>query len=352
MKKVYSKRKLYLDRHSKRVLIQITKINHLKCRSVELKQKRRNAIKNKSEVCIFAPEIFALKYRRNEKVNGETRNIMLNFISQINEHLLNGKKVNISFKNTKEISPDGMLLFISEIERLIIANPTKVVMDYPKDDVVEQLFQHLGLFKKVGLVHRKQITDASVAPWNYAYGDTVDTTQFIKLFEKYSGRLSDEVSGGLFESMSEAVTNSIQHSCGHNQPCSCKKNWWMFARHDDNALEVAIYDAGIGIPKSLRIKPSLKEWFMKPVNFSTAKSDTSLIKIAVQSHRSSTRLPHRGKGLRDMLTFVKGGNIGGFSILSGHGSLIYSATQKRQHTTDYKTYLKGTLLQWKIPLDG
>lgn len=352
MKKIYSKRKLYLDRFSIKALNRIAKINRLRVKSKTLKLKCLTVAKGKLEVCMFAPEIFTLTYSKDDKNKGETRDLLLKFVNKLNEYLIDGKKVNISFKNTKKLTPAGTLLFISEIERLIITYPSKIFIDYPKDDVVEQLFQHLGLFKKVGLVHRKQITDASVAPWNYAYGDTVDTTQFIKLFEKYSGRLSADVSDGLFESMSEAVTNSIQHSCGHQQPCLCKKNWWMFARQDDNALEVAIYDSGIGIPKSLRIKPSLKEWFMKAVNFATAKSDTSLIKIAVQSHRSSTRLPHRGKGLRDMLTFVKCGNVGGFSILSGHGSLIYSATQKRQHSTDYKTYLKGTLLQWKIPLDG
>ena len=260
-------------------------------------EKKLRLAKRQTQIKIFAPEFFQLSYKKNDNYPAETRNKLINFISKIITSLENGKKVHISFKNTNSLAPTGTLVFVAEFERIIEKYPNQVTIDYPKDDVVEQLFQHIGLLEKMGLPHRKEITAENVRPWNYAKGKNVDTTQFKSLFAKYSAVMSEDVSSGLFDSMSEAVTNSFQHSCGHQNVCNCEKNWWMFARQENNTLEVVLYDAGIGIPSSLRNKPELKEWLMTPYRSVRKNLDTTMIDIAVHSHRTTTKLLHRGKGL-------------------------------------------------------
>lgn len=352
MKKINSKYKSSLVRKSRRVKLIKRKDKRKFLALKRNTMKKLRIAKKLSQVKIFAPESFQLSYKIDDSHRAETRHKLINFINKIYAALEKGKKAHISFKNTNSLAPSGTLVFVAEFEKLLRKYPNKVTIDYPKDDVVEQLFQHIGLLEKMGLPHRKEITAENVRPWNYAKGNNVDTTQFKSLFARYSSEMSEDVSSGLFDSMSEAVTNSFQHSCGHQNTCSCEKNWWMFARQESNTLEVVMYDAGIGIPTSLRNKPELKEWLMTPYRKVKKNLDTMMIDIAIQSLRTSTKLPHRGKGLKDMLQFVKEGNVGGFLIFSGLGAFSYSAKNQIESGKDFKVPVKGTLIQWHIPLNN
>ncbi|WP_198159319.1 ATP-binding protein, partial [Methylomonas lenta] len=153
---------------------------------------------------------------------------------------------------------------------------------------------------------------------------------------------------GLFASMSEAVTNIIHHAYNDGQT----KEWRMFAQHKDEKLTVAICDQGIGIPGSLRQKPEIKEYLKSPIHFAKRRRDTALIEVAVQSTRSKTRLPHRGKGLKEMLELVKSGTVGGLRIFSKKGAFDYSASMKLETRKDYKTDINGTIIIWEISLES
>jgi hypothetical protein len=125
----------------------------------------------------------------------------------------------------------------------------------------------------------------------------------------------------------------------------------MFAQYKDEKLTIAICDLGIGIPESLRKKPELKEWLSSPVNYAKRRRDTALIEIAVQSTRSRTQMPHRGKGLKEMLELVKNGTVGGFRIFSKKGGFDYRSFEDKETAKDYKTAINGTIIQWQISLE-
>lgn len=137
--------------------------------------------------------------------------------------------------------------------------------------------------------------------------------------------------------MSEAVTNTVQHAYNLNDT----KEWRMFAQKKDGNLDVALCDLRIGIPKSLRQKPELKEWLTSPVQTSKRNRDESLLEVAIQSSRSKTKLPHRGKWLKEMLEHVK----------SGKGVFNYNAPEKTETTRHFETPIHGTLIEWQIPLE-
>ncbi|NOT83438.1 MAG: hypothetical protein HOP02_01380 [Methylococcaceae bacterium] len=105
-------------------------------------------------------------------------------------------------------------------------------------------------------------------------------------------------------------------------------------------------------PSSLREKPELKERLSSLMYRAKQKLDTSLIEIAVESTRSKTKLPHRGKGLRDMLDLVKSGTVGGFRIFSAKGGFNYSASLNAESGRDYKTAINGTIIQWQLSLES
>ena len=238
MKKLTIEYKKYLLTKSKHLVNRQLKITNLISKRKRALKKKNKAIQKTQTKSISAPENFVLGYTNEDRAAHYpvTRLNLLNFIRKIKHSLENENKVHISFKNTKWLAPSGTLIFVAELERILTKYPGKVTCDYPNDEVVEQLFQHIGLLGRLGLTSRKAITAENVRHWNYVYGTNVDTTEFKSLFTKYSSEISEEVRSGLFDSMSEAVTNSIQHAypCDHkNNNCTCVKSWWMFAKQTE-----------------------------------------------------------------------------------------------------------------------
>lgn len=341
MKKPTEKQKRYSHLYQLKIATQEQKkAKHKKHRKLILKRSVRLCVQNRT-IKISAPEEFGL-------TNEESRETLLDFLTKMSSHLSSGHKVHISFSDTHTLLPCGMLWATAKIESLLNLYPNKITCTYPTNNIVEQLFQHIGLLEKLGNhKSRTEINADSVKYWHYISGkSTDDVGQFKALFQAIS--LKEETKSGLFDSMSEAVTNTIHHAYRKGK----NKEWWMFAQHTNNTLTVAICDLGIGIPNSLREKPELKEWLSSPVNAVRKRKDTALIEIAVESSRTKTKLPHRGKGLKDMLDFVKNGTVGGFRIYSKNGSYDYNATMNREIGKDYKSAINGTIIQWQLSLES
>ena len=290
---------------------------------------------------VIAPKNFNL-------VGNESREELLLFIEKIKKYLFYGYKIDISFAETETLIPCGTLWATAQIERLIALYPNQLTCDYPEDDIVEQLFQHIGLLQKLGLTEERLLIDSdNVRYWHYVEGtSTDDVSHFSQLFKSIT--LSEELSSGLFDSMSEAVTNTVQHAYDRSE----QKEWRMFAQKKDGRLEVAICDLGIGIPRSLRQKPELKDWLTSPIQTSKRNKDTTLLELAIQSSRSKTKLPHRGKGLKEMLELVKNGKVGGFRVFSGRAFFDYNVNKETEMVKHFKNSINGTLIQWQIPLEN
>lgn len=344
MKKLTKKQRWYLLRR-------YHKLNKL----YKKKGNKNISTKNKDKtkpLRINAPAHFSL-------VSNENRASLLYFLNKIEEKVKNKQKVIILFNNTVLLEPDGTLLFVAKIEQLLTLNPGYISCKYPNNEVVEQLFQHIGLFSKLGLSPRSKITAENVKHWHYTNGNSTDTTEFKKLFKTYACKLDEEVSESLYDSMAEAVTNCIMHAYDENVISKNnllnkiqKKEWWMFAQYKDNKLTVVILDLGIGIPSSLQQKPEIKEFILSSISALRKRKDTELIEIAVQSSRSRTKLKHRGLGLPEMLECVKAGNVGRFLVLSGKGIFYYDAKVNFESSLkkDYEERIPGTLIQWEIEI--
>jgi hypothetical protein len=300
--------------------------------------KYKKESQKKKRVLIDAPEVFCL-------VNQSDRENLLTFLKQIKTNVSDGRKVYLSFRETKTLVVCGTLFAVASIESIVKLYPKMISCSYPRDDIVEQLFQHIGFLKLLGKPdNRKTITAENVRYWHYIQGvSTDDVSKFKNLLE--SIKLNEEIQSGLFESMSEAVTNTIQHAYDNS-----KKTWWLFAQKKDRLFEIAICDLGIGIPASLNKKPELKEFIISSVHQIKKRRDTALIEVAVGTNRSSTKLAHRGKGLKDMLEFAKTNNIGGFRIFSAKGVFDYNSFNHQESRKDYHDEIRGTIVQWKIPL--
>lgn len=224
--------------------------------------------------------------------------------------------------------------------------PNRLTCDYPKDEVVEQLFQHIGLLAKFGHPARREISSERVANWHFYSGSRADPSTFLELTLSLIEEI-DHPNAPLFaDCLNEAICNTVGHAykcCSPDVPVVLQK-WWIFSQYVGDRFFVAIYDIGDGIPRTLRRKPEWTE-FLRARHY----SDGSILRSAVATNRTQTLQPERGKGLPEMLEFSRSLKAGGLSILSARGGFRYDASSSTMRHRKFNLPLRGTLLQWAIP---
>lgn len=289
-------------------------------------------------VPVPAPKVFNVHLRQH-------RPEMLQFLRKVRLALGAGSRVVIGFDQTTDIHPCAMLVFMANVDVWMHKYPGMLTARKPADDVVEQLFQHFGLLQNLGVLSDKVAQHDKVKYWHYYSGEKVTAEKYRELMASITGRVHQSaLFGGC---LNEAVTNAVAHAYEFDQegmPPSSMRKWWMFSQKRDGNLFVAIYDAGVSIPNSLMNKPEWRDYLRRWTG-----GDGRMIEVAVGSNRSRTKLPHRGKGLPEMLEFSKGLSSGGLAIMSRSGCFSYQASNGVERRWNYKHPLRGTLVLWTIP---
>lgn len=283
--------------------------------------------------------------------NADDRIKTLNFLAQLNQLAETSSRIKIDFSKIEKLYPCGTLLFMAHVDRIMAKHPGKITCNYPDDQIVEQLFTHIGLLERLGLSSRIAITSDQVIHWHYEQGNCADLRGLTTLLQDYEESLSLEIRSRLFANLSEAVANTINHAYpGEDES---QRHWWLFGQRKDGMLLIAVCDQGIGIPRSLAKKPLLRDYRARLRRIHRHKMDEFMIADAVGSPRTVTEMPHRGKGLPEMLDFVKRLGNGSLSIISGTGGFFYSAEEnvEQQKNGTWKDPVHGTLVFWKIPLN-
>lgn len=302
---------------------------------------KRNRITHQSQtVTVRLPSIVRM-------LAEDQRLALMNVIQRANGALKSGKFLRLDFKDITELHPCGTLVFMANFDRWIDLFPGKVTGTYPRHEVSEQLLQHFNVISKLGLPERLQITHDNVRFWHYKSGATVDSASYKDLAMTVRDNIAHPERELFADCLNEAVANSVGHAYDFEVPGLppySHRKWWVVSSLRDNHVFVAIYDMGVTIPSSLKRKP---EWvdFLKLRRY----KDARLISAAVSSSRTSTRLPHRGKGLPEMLEFSSNLASGFLSIASGKGAYRYDAQTGRETRTRLNCPIPGTLVLWQIP---
>lgn len=303
------------------------------------------------EARIQCPEIFALDDKCHDSVVACLRSLRLSFKDGL-------KTICLDFRRTRQMVAGGTLLLFSEIQRLKEMFPAVPVRCLPsKDETVNQVLQHLGIFNLLGYRSSIVPTRADVVSWRYASSSEIDGKKVGQLLENYES-LSMPLIGRLFRGAGEAMVNvrhAYESSRNDGLPSSDQKKWWMFCRESENSIAVAVCDLGIGIPRSLPIKypqemitAIVSKLFGK--NFKKLMDDARMIQAAMQIRRTSTDLHGRGKGLADFLRVFDLVPNAKLFIFSNRG-LVYYAGGKYKRTT-FEGSIKGTIVLWIVPLDN
>lgn len=329
-------------------------LRHKRRAKNRLSRRNRKNNKDASIITIKSPECLELL---NENYHNET----CIFISQIRQAGLAGKIIKVDFSKTKKVFSCGTLLFLAEIDRLKknLLGKFKISCNYPKDEVVEKVFQQVGILALFNKKPRKNITeqDANVYYWQYKTGTAVNLRIAATMLKGIKEKLPAQ-SKKIVRGVEEAMTNVIHHAYTYSRgdgldsyPHGREKRWWVFATIHDGWLFVAMCDLGIGIPRSLPTKWSDQLKDVLTATYTKKRREIALTQRAFVVGRTSTDKKHRGKGLKDILDAAK--NLGGKLWLTTNQVQLrydYSSGSDNSSQSYYRHSIRGTLIQWSIPI--
>ena len=274
------------------------------------------------------------------------------------------KLSSVNFEKLKSVSTSAALVLTAELSRWQDNLGKKLVPNTQTwEPNIYALFDSLGFFDLFETTPEKP-ESSSVPDLNfvrYIKGKASETNKARQLRESLSEVIGDKIDKWTFlrGGLDEAITN-VSH---HAYPKSLKvpsrdKNWYLTGSFssETSELKIAFYDQGVGIPNSL---PASEVWekilkFLSNVAVSDRRLHKTLLKAAVKLDRTSTDANDRGKGLQDLLTFIKQRGSGYLSIISLKGLYKYTMYNgvEREKSFSFKNELPGTLIIWSVTLNN
>jgi len=329
----------------------VANIRRARARSAYLRG-RKGILKPRREPTprIVAPVVFSIETE-------DARTPLLYFLAQLRMLFLapDLRAIVIDFSHTRRFVASGTLLFYAELTRLLkfAENRVRVRCTGAQTPRANQVLQQIGIFGLCGHGAHGIPTYDDVVHWRVAQGHLVDNTICAPAIEAYEGQLADPLLDGIFRGLGEAMTNAKHHAytgirddqLEFAQP---QDDWWMFSQARKGMLSVVFCDLGVGIPVTLPSKkPSI---FARLLALGRANSDGACIKEAIDDSMTSTNLPGRGHGLGNIINVVAKSPSGVVMVMSNRGCYIMNKGTKMAF--DFKESILGTLIFWRIPLDG
>ena len=340
------------DRESKRVQQKRFRRKLLTKRAKLLNARRNSAAFDGEEYTIKAPFAFNIQGKSNRR---ETLKFLSNFRSNAIER---GRAVVLDFADTEHIYPTGGLLLTAEIDRAkrILKDDFSVRIIAAKMPRINAVLKQIGIEQicDADLGEIEELDDDTVRHWRFATGERINH-QTTKAFEKFEGRLADNLRKGMWKSISEALANSAQHAYLEPRHIGRKrlnhKRWWMFSQERDGMLTVVVCDLGIGIPRSLPLKWEPRTLSKIYDSIIGQGRDSRSIKAAMEVGASSTGKSHRGRGLPQIWHELRSVNAEGIVILSNKGLLAWDKQSNVEKAHEFNDSIYGTVISWRVPLD-
>jgi len=222
----------------------------------------------------------------------------------------------LNFDKIKYLDPSSALMLAAEVD-VWNTKCSKGLKAKHKtwDKNVKALLCEMGFFELLKMSpianHEEVVKHTSFL--KFLSGQNVDGEKAKELREGIEVVIGKELEGKihLYSGLTEAVTNTKQHAYGKElQPF---EKWWMAAAYNQEnmSLIVSMYDRGKSIPKTIYTYSGW-ERIQKITSTNLINSHKELIAAAMQDSflqkektRTQTRQENRGKGLKQLLDFIK-----------------------------------------------
>lgn len=285
----------------------------------------------------------------------DTRNTTIDFLAKIRDHCrTRGVGLHIDFGPLTKMYPTGAVLLLAELDRAVVDREFRVQITRPRDGIVDEVLQQIGIYERVGIECEKAPNHESVIHWRSATGVLSDGQTSGTLLLSYKGRLAEGITRGLYGGIIEAMTNTVHHAYdgveGEKLRHGIGRRWWMLSQEKDGELTVAICDLGIGIPKSLPRSRSFNWSDVKAFwdKLGLDRRDGSAIKVALEIGKTRTGMQERGKGLADIVEAVNLSPDGRVLIFSNKGS--FASANGKGYAHNHASSIRGTLINWHVPI--
>ncbi len=250
---------------------------------------------------------------------------------------------------------------LAEIDRLQkIRGDRYIHGNAPNHRVAAQALEQIGVLKMIKSPQRPKPTHREVIYWRYTNGTEIEAEKVGTVIEQLLDveAIDHEITGTMMEGATEAMTNSVMHAYDSDfkQWNPLEKHWWMFAGIREEHLTIIMCDLGLGIPNSLQLKhdPTTIEKMLNGIKdwFGGTGEDSRRIKISMEIGSTSSDLDHRGLGMSQLKSIIDTMREGNLFILSNRGCYNYNYTDGRfrEHLSDFKSSVDGTIIGWKIPV--
>lgn len=270
-------------------------------------------------------------------------------------------KVTLDFSNLAGFKISALLILYAHLEIFLQGrNRNHISWKRPLDLVEDSKLAELGLWALLGEEYRPvagAIRICSVSHLEKQKNECQPLREAITYAQaaiaSYKGE-DDEGGNYAFNAVSESFSNVWQHAYSLEarlpEVVSLKK-WWIAIEKVNDQLFMAVYDVGIGIPRSTRKKSwytSLKADLLG--YFGGLNGDCQDLKTALEYGVSRYNLQGRGNGLPAIKELVEVNPDGDLYIVSGKGIYRYRSKFKREEWASLESAFPGTLIQWNLAL--
>jgi len=267
--------------------------------------------------------------------------------------------VRLRLEDCRTITPPAMLLLLAEVHRArLLRGDKSVTGTYPKDERLLKRMCQTGFFDLLGI--RSPISSNKTFPMEYIKFKTGNKLKAKSARELRESLLGDRITletkarNQLQRGVTEAMLNALEHAYPYNDARSLpvKDQWWLTGHYHrpTDKLSVMFCDLGVGIPTTLPRNHSIE--IIREVLAilpGIKPKDGQMILAGMKVGRTSTKKPHRGKGLNDLRQFVDHAGDGELKIYSRAGEYRYRSLNKEDAKTN-SVMINGTLIIWTVPL--
>ncbi|EMX6256021.1 hypothetical protein ACIUV6_04560 [Pseudomonas aeruginosa] len=327
------------------------------------------AEKYKGRTRIVAPEKLSVySYDGTKSAYVET----MKFVSKIER---NFRKTDcyVDFRNTKSISAAAMVLVYAAVDlaakisgrdgeaEILWSNASERVNAILKGNNLHKLIRgrHVSyslegvrtmpIISSVGKQHMEEVID------------------FIQR-RIYKERMTPDTEHAYGDAVSETINNVRLHAYPNLD--NSEKRWWLVCHTIGKMLYLAIYDRGVGIPKTV----VERSWFLSSLKYTQPEeyaileaqfpeltkgwdlhvfnriSDEKLIYLSMQGDVTGTKSDKHGQGSKSILALVNDTPGGQLWVFSNDGLYKFRQTDEKPVLFALPKTFPGTLIQWNIEL--
>lgn len=319
---------------------------------------------------IVAPSVISL-YELSDNRQKEF-NETVDFINNIERDLARNDCV-FDFRNTEHASAAALIAIFATIEEAIEASgKTKsVILWSTKSPAVNKAIKRTKISNLIkGTPYNKNLANHEHLPIVSSYGSE-KMEEIIDHIVKsvYKDNMTPEEEYKFGDAVSETINNVGLHA--YPKKDAQYKRWWLLCNVIGDQLYLAIYDKGVGIPKTVLDKP----WFFATLESAYPEQyqeltqefpefertglipivkkklyDAELIGISMAGDVSGTKKSKHGQGSKSIRALVDECEDGKLWVFSNKGLYHFCSVKDGPSLYKLPQKLPGTLVQWNIKL--